>query len=425
MANSTISTQCCIAGGGPAGMMLAFLLARAGVRVVVLEKHADFFRDFRGDTVHPSTLEVMVELGLIDKFLQLPLQKVETLSAQIGAEHVQVVDFRHLPTHCKFIALTPQWNFLNFLAEEGRRYATFDLRMQAEATDLIEEGGRIVGLTAKTPDGTLTVRADLVVGCDGRHSIVREKAGFESEDYGAPMDVLWFRLSQKDKDSADTFGHIEAGKMMIMLDRGDYWQCAYVIPKGGIERMKAEGLDAFRARVVEMSPFVSDRVEELKSWDDIRLLSVTVDRLKKWWRPGLLCIGDAAHAMSPIGGVGINMAVQDAVAAANRLAGPLRAGRLTEEDLQAVEERRTPPMRFTQRLQLMIQQRVISRVLASHERPKPPLLLKLFGVFPILRRIPARLMGVGIRPEHVQTPEATPASDVSRVASRQRESASA
>ena len=354
MANSTISTQCCIAGGGPAGMMLAFLLARAGVRVVVLEKHADFFRDFRGDTVHPSTLEVMVELGLIDKFLQLPLQKVETLSAQIGAEHVQVVDFRHLPTHCKFIALTPQWNFLNFLAEEGRRYATFDLRMQAEATDLIEEGGRIVGLTAKTPDGTLTVRADLVVGCDGRHSIVREKAGFESEDYGAPMDALWFRLSQKDKDSADTFGHIEAGKMMIMLDRGDYWQCAYVIPKGGIERVKAEGLDAFRARVVEMSPFVSDRVDELKSWDDIRLLSVTVDRLKKWWRPGLLCIGDAAHAMSPIGGVGINMAVQDAVAAANRLAGPLRAGRLTEEDLQAVEERRTPPMRFTQRLQLMI-----------------------------------------------------------------------
>ena len=425
MANSTISTQCCIAGGGPSGMMLGFLLARAGVRVVVLEKHADFFRDFRGDTVHPSTLEVMVELGLIDKFLQLPLQKVETLSAQIGAEHVQVVDFRHLPTHCKFIALTPQWNFLNFLAEQGRRYATFDLRMQAEATDLVEEGGRIVGLIAKTPDGTLTVRADLVVGCDGRHSIVRDKAGFESEDYGAPTDVLWFRLSQKDGDRADTFGHIEAGKMMIMLDRGDYWQCAYVIPKGGIEHLKAEGLDAFRARVVEMSPFVSDRAEELKSWDDIKLLSVTVDRLKKWWRPGLLCIGDAAHAMSPIGGVGINMAVQDAVATANRLAGPLRAGRLTEDDLQAVEERRTPPMRFTQRLQLMVQQRVISRVLASHERPKPPLLLKLFSVFPILRRIPARLMGVGIRPEHVQTPEAAPASDISRAASRQRESASA
>ncbi len=409
LANSTISTQCCIAGGGPAGMMLGFLLARAGVEVIVLEKHADFFRDFRGDTVHPSTLELIYELGLIDDFLKLPLHKVETLGAQIGAEHVEVVDFRHLPTHCKFIALTPQWNFLNFLAGHGKRYPTFDLRMQAEATDLVEEGGRVAGLIAKTPDGELTIRTDLVVGCDGRHSIIREKAGFESEEYGAPMDVLWFRLSHKDGDSADTFGHIEAGKMMIMLDRGDYWQCAYVIPKGGIERVKAEGLEAFRARVVEMSPFVSDRIEELKSWDDVKLLSVTVDRLKKWWRPGLLCIGDAAHAMSPIGGVGINMAVQDAVAAANRLAGPLRAGKLTDEDLQAVEERRTPPMRFTQRLQLMIQKRIISRVLASHERPKPPLILKLFGAFPILRRIPARLIGLGIRPEHVQTPEAAPA----------------
>ncbi|MGC2784011.1 MAG: FAD-dependent oxidoreductase, partial [Roseiarcus sp.] len=420
MANSTISTQCCVAGGGPAGMMLGFLLARAGVHVVVLEKHADFFRDFRGDTVHPSTLELMVELGLIDTFLKLPHQKVETVSAQVGAEHLQVADFRHLPTRCKFVALMPQWNFLNFLAEHGKRYPTFDLRMQAEATDLIEENGRVVGLIAKTPDGTIAIRADLVVGCDGRHSTVRQKAGFESEDYGAPMDVLWFRLSHKGGDSPDTFGHIEAGKMMIMLDRGDYWQCAYVIPKGGIERVQAEGLDAFRARVVEMSPFVSDRIEELKSWDDVKLLSVTVDRLKKWWRPGLLCIGDAAHAMSPVGGMGINMAVQDAVAAANRLAEPLRSGRLTDQDLQAVEERRTPPMRFTQRLQLMIQQRVISRVLASHERPKPPLFLKLFGVFPILRRIPARLIGVGIRPEHVQTPEAAPVLEGSRAVSPQR-----
>jgi 2-polyprenyl-6-methoxyphenol hydroxylase-like FAD-dependent oxidoreductase len=425
MANSTITTQCCIAGGGPAGMMLGFLLARAGVRVVVLEKHADFFRDFRGDTVHPSTLEVMVELGLIDRFLELPLQKVETLSAQIGAEHVEVVDFRHLPTHCKFIALTPQWNFLNFLAEHGRRYPTFDLRMQAEATDLIEEKGRVVGLIAQTPDGPVAIRADLVVGCDGRHSIVRQKAGFKSEDYGAPMDVLWFRLSHKGGDSPDSFGHVEAGKMMIMLDRGDYWQCAYIIPKGGIERVKSEGLEAFREQVVEMTPFLADRVGELKTWDDVKLLSVTVDRLKKWWRPGLICIGDAAHAMSPIGGVGINMAVQDAVAAANRLANPLRAGTVADEDLQAIEQRRTPPMRFTQRLQLAIQQRVISRVLASHERPKPPFFLKLFGVFPILRRIPARLLGVGIRPEHVQTPEAAPVLGASRASPRQRESASA
>ena len=406
MANSTITTQCCIAGGGPAGMMLGFLLARAGVRVVVLEKHADFFRDFRGDTVHPSTLELMFELGLIDEFLKLPHQKVETLSAQIGAEHVQMVDFRHLPTHCKFVALMPQWDFLNFLAEHAKRYKTFDLRMRADATDLIEENGRIAGLIANTPDGALTIRADLVIGCDGRHSIVREKAGFKSEDYGAPMDVLWFRLSHKDGDSADTFGHIEAGRLMVMFDRGDYWQCAYVIPKGGIERMKSEGLDAFRKQVVEMSPFLSDRVGELKTWDDVKLLSVTVDRLKKWWRPGLICIGDAAHAMSPIGGVGINMAVQDAVAAANRLAGPLRAGKVTDADLQAIEERRTLPMRFTQGLQLTVQRRIISRVLASHERPKPPLFLKLFDIFPILRRIPARLVGIGIRPEHVQTPEA-------------------
>ena len=324
MANSTITTQCCIAGGGPAGMMLGFLLARAGVQVVVLEKHADFFRDFRGDTVHPSTLELMVELGLIDEFLKLPHQEVATLSAQIGAEHVQLIDFRHLPTHCKFVALMPQWDFLNFLAERGKRYKTFDLRMQAEATDLIEENGRVVGLNTTTSNGALTIRADLVVGCDGRHSVVREKAGLKSDDYGAPMDVLWFRVSHKDGDSVDTFGHIEAGKLMVMFDRGDYWQCAYVIPKGGIERMKSEGLEAFRGQVVEMSPFLSDRVGELKTWDDVKLLSVTVDRLRKWWRPGLICIGDAAHAMSPIGGVGINMAVQDAVAAANRLAEPLR-----------------------------------------------------------------------------------------------------
>jgi 2-polyprenyl-6-methoxyphenol hydroxylase-like FAD-dependent oxidoreductase len=316
-----------------------------------------------------------------------------------------LADFRHLPTHCKFIALMPQWDFLNFLAEEAKRYKTFDLRMHAEATDLIEENGRIVGLSATTANGALTILANLVVGCDGRHSVVREKSGFKSDDYGAPMDVLWFRVSRKTSDSADTFGHIEAGKMMVMLDRGDYWQCAYVIPKGGIERVKSEGLEAFRGRVVEMSPFLSDRVGELKSWDDIRLLSVTVDRLRKWWRPGLLCIGDAAHAMSPIGGMGINMAVQDAVAAANRLAGPLRAGRMTTKDLQAVQRRRTLPVQFTQWLQLTIQRRVISRFLKSHERPKPPLSFKLFNVFPFLRRIPARLLGIGIRPEHVRTAE--------------------
>jgi 2-polyprenyl-6-methoxyphenol hydroxylase-like FAD-dependent oxidoreductase len=405
MPDSSITTKCCIAGGGPAGMMLGFLLARAGVDVVVLEKHADFFRDFRGDTVHPSTLELMHEVGLLDEFLKLPHQRVETLTAQIGDEHLQMIDFRHLPTRCKYIALMPQWDFLNFLAEHGKRYKTFNLQMKTEATELIEESGRIVGLRANAPDGILTIRADLVVGCDGRHSTVREKAGLKSDDYGAPMDVLWFRMPHTGADSADTFGHIEAGKMMIMLDRGDYWQCAYVIPKGGIDRIRAEGLDAFRNRVLEMSPFLSDRIGELKSWDDIKLLSVTVDRLRKWWRPGLICIGDAAHAMSPIGGVGINMAVQDAVAAANQLAVPLRAGKVADDDLQAIQERRTLPVRFTQWLQLTIQKRVISRVLESQQRPTPPIFFKLFGIFPALRRIPALLLGIGIRPEHVRTPD--------------------
>jgi 2-polyprenyl-6-methoxyphenol hydroxylase-like FAD-dependent oxidoreductase len=404
---SSLTAKCCIVGGGPAGMMLGFLLARAGVSVVILEKHADFFRDFRGDTVHPSTLEVMHELGLLEEFLKLPHQKIETLTGQVGDDHLNMIDFRFLPTHCKFIALMPQWDFLNFLAEYGKRYKTFDLHMKTDATDLIEQDGRVVGLRAKAPDGELTIHADLVVGCDGRHSTVRERAGLKGDDYGAPMDVLWFRLSRKTDDATDTFGHVEAGKMMIMLDRGDYWQCAYVIQKGGIEKIRAEGLEAFHRRILDMSPFLADRVGELKSWDDVKLLSVTVDRLRKWWRPGLICIGDAAHAMSPIGGVGINMAVQDAVAAANRLAGPLARGAVTDEDLQAIQERRTLPVRFTQWLQLNIQKRIISRVLGmeGEQRPKPPLLFKLFNVFPVLRRVPARLLGVGIRPEHVRTPQ--------------------
>ena len=410
MPNATITTTCCIAGGGPAGMMLGFLLARAGVNVVVLEKHADFFRDFRGDTIHPSTLELMHELGLLDEFLKLPHQKVERLTAQIGEERVRMIDLTHLPTHCKYIALMPQWDFLNFIAAQGRRYPGFDLRMRTEATDLVEEDGRVVGLRAKNPDGELVIRADLVVGADGRHSTVRDQAGLKSDDYGAPMDVLWFRLAQKPTDENETFGHIEAGSMLVMLDRGDYWQCAYVIPKGGIERVKAAGLDALRGRVVELSPFLADRVGELKSWDDVKLLSVTVDRLRQWWRPGLICIGDAAHAMSPIGGVGINLAVQDAVASANRLAAPLRARTVSNEDLRAIEARRTLPVRFTQRLQLIMQNRIIGRALASTQRPKPPLLFKLFDMFPVLRRIPARLLAVGIRPEHVHTPDVLSAS---------------
>ncbi len=410
MQTATIVTRCCIAGGGPAGMMLGFLLARAGVDVVVLEKHADFFRDFRGDTIHPSTLELMLELGLLEEFLKLPHQKVERLTAQIGDERVRMVDLTHVPTHCKYIALMPQWDFLNFLAEHGKRYPGFDLRMKAEAIGLIEEGGRVVGLRAKTPDGELAIRADLVVGADGRHSTVREKAGFKSGDYGAPMDVLWFRLPRKDTDESETFGHFEAGAMMIMLNRGDYWQCAYVIPKGGMGRIEADGLDAFRQRVLQMSPFLADRVGELKSFDDIKLLSVTVDRLRQWWRTGLICIGDAAHAMSPIGGVGINLAIQDAVAAANRLAAPLKAGQASDDDLRAIQERRTFPVRFTQALQLTMQKRIISRALAATQRPKPPLLFKIIGALPILQRIPGRLLAVGVRPEHVHTPDILAAS---------------
>jgi 2-polyprenyl-6-methoxyphenol hydroxylase-like FAD-dependent oxidoreductase len=386
-------------------MMLGFLLARAGVRVVVLEKHADFLRDFRGDTVHPSTLELMHELGLLDEFLKLPHRTVDRLSMQIGDRRIRLIDLTHLPTHCKFIALMPQWDFLNFLADHGRRYSQFDLRMRAEATDLIEQADRVAGVRVKTPDGELTVHADLVVGCDGRHSTVREKAGLQSDDYGAPMDVLWFRMTRRDSDGADVFGHIEAGALLVMLDRGDYWQCAFVIPKGGIDRVKANGIEAFRNRVAALSPFLADRVSELRSFDDVKLLSVMVNRLRRWWRPGLICIGDAAHAMSPIGGVGINIAVQDAVAAANRLAESLKAGTTTDGHLQAIQARRDFPARMTQKIQLTMQNRIIGPALQSTREPKPPLLFKLFDALPRLRRIPGRLLALGIQPEHVQTPD--------------------
>ncbi len=405
MLMSPIKTTCCIAGGGPAGMMLGFLLARAGVPVVVLEKHKDFLRDFRGDTVHPSTLELMYELGLLEEFLKLPHEKVDHLTGQIGAERVTIADFSHLPTHCKFIVLMPQWDFLNFLAAHGRRYPSFDLRMTAEATDLIEEGGRVVGVSTKTPDGALEIRADLVVGCDGRHSTVREQAGLQVDDIGAPIDVLWFRISRRADDSTDTFGHIEAGVMVVMLNRDDYWQCAYVIPKGGIDKIQQKGLPAFRDSVLAMSPFVRDRIDELKSWDDIKLLTVAIDRLREWHKLGLLCIGDAAHAMSPVGGVGINLAVQDAVAAANILTAPLKAGAVTRAHLEAVQRRRSLPMRVIQWLQVQVQNNVLAPALASTQLPTAPFPLKLLRWFPVLQRIPARLVGMGIRPEHVRTPE--------------------
>jgi 2-polyprenyl-6-methoxyphenol hydroxylase-like FAD-dependent oxidoreductase len=410
MPDAKITTTCCITGGGPAGMMLGFLLARAGVAVTILEKHADFFRDFRGDTIHPSTLELMYELGLLDDFLKVPHQKLERISVQVGEQNLQMIDLTHLPTHCKYVALMPQWDFLNFIAERGKRYPSMDLRMQTDATDLIEENGRVVGVRAKNADGDLEIRADLVIACDGRHSTLRARAGLQSDDYGAPMDVLWFRLPRRDSDEAATFGHIEMGSMLIMLNRGDYWQCAFVIPKGGIERVKAAGLEAFRGRVVEMSPYLADRIGELKSWDDIKLLSVTVDRLQKWWLPGFLCIGDAAHAMSPIGGVGVNLAVQDAVAAANQLAVPLKARTVTTDDLRAIQDRRMFPVRATQWMQLMMQNRIIGPALSGVRRPKPPLLFKLLDAIPFLRRIPARFLGLGVRPEHIHTPDVSAAS---------------
>jgi len=394
--------RCCVAGGGPAGTMLGLLLARAGVEVLVLEKHADFLRDFRGDTIHPSTLEVMHELGLLDDLLKLPHQKAPRLNAQFGSLALTVADFTRLPTPCGFIALMPQWDFLNFLAERGARYPTFTLRMQAEVTRLIEEGGHVVGLQATTPDGPLEVRASLIVAADGRHSVIRAQAGLTVEEFGAPMDVLWFRLSRRPGDPEDPRARFDIGRIFIMLNRGDYWQCGFVIPKGSLEQLHEQGLQAFRDSVAQLAPFAADRVGELSDWNMIKLLTVQVDRLPQWYRPGLLCIGDAAHAMSPVGGVGINLAIQDAVATANLLAAPLREGRLTTDDLRQVQRRREWPTRLTQRLQMFIQNRVIRRVLGSTGQLAPPLLLRLIARFPFLTRLPARLIGIGFRPEHVQ-----------------------
>jgi 2-polyprenyl-6-methoxyphenol hydroxylase-like FAD-dependent oxidoreductase len=397
---------CVIAGGGPAGIMLGFLLARAGVDVLVLEKHRDFLRDFRGDTIHPSTLQVMHELGVLGAFLTRPHQEVRELRGIIGESEVRMADFTHLPTHCKFIALMPQWEFLNFLAEAGDRCPGFDLRREAEVTDLVEQAGRIVGVQGHSPEGPFEVRADLVVGADGRHSVVRERAGLRVTNLGAPIDVLWMRLSKKPGDPGQTLGRINHGRMLVTLDRGDYWQCAFVIRKGGFDRVRERGLASFRDDIVRIAPFLGDRVAELDDWDDVKLLTVAVDRLERWWRPGLLCIGDCAHAMSPIGGVGINLAIQDAVAAANILARPLLNGSLTDRDLAAVQRRRNLPTRLTQGMQVAIQQRVLDPVIGSDRPISAPWPLRLFNRLPVLRRIPARLIGMGFRPEHVRSPRA-------------------
>jgi 2-polyprenyl-6-methoxyphenol hydroxylase-like FAD-dependent oxidoreductase len=401
MASEKISVRCCIAGGGPAGMMLGYLLARAGVNVLVLEKHGDFLRDFRGDTIHPSTFEVMHELGLLDEFLELPHQKVYELNAQFGEMRLTVADFRYLPTRCGFIALMPQWDFLNFLAEKAARYPSFDFKMEAEVIGLIEESGRVVGVRAKTTKGEYDIRADLVVGADGRNSIVREKAGLQVKEFGAPMDVLWFRLRRSAEDPAVTMGRFDTGRIFIALNRGDYWQCGYVIAKGQFEHMRRQGFESFRAAVVKLAPYARDSVRELRDWDDVKLLTVRVDRLLEWFRPGLLCIGDAAHAMSPVGGVGINLAIQDAVAAANVLFKALREGKLATDHLRRVQKRRELPTRLTQWLQVAVQRRIIAPVLVESGPLKPPLAARLLARLSFLRRIPARIVGLGVRPEHV------------------------
>ncbi len=384
--------------------MLGYLLARAGVKVLVIEKHGDFLRDFRGDTVHPSTLEIMDELGLLEKFLELPHQEIYELNAQVGQSGFAVADFKRLPTRCRFIAMMPQWDFLNFLAEQSARYPGFALRMKAEVIDLLEESDRVRGIRAKTPKGALEVRAELVIGADGRNSIVREKAGLKVKEFGAPMDVLWFRLSRSPGDPTVTMGRFDAGMIFIAINRGEYWQCGYVIPKGRFEEMRRQEFEIFRAAVAKLAPYAKDKVRELYGWDDIKLLTVRVDRLLEWFRPGLLCIGDAAHAMSPVGGVGINLAVQDAVATANLLFKALREGELTLDHLRRVQQRREPPIRVTQWLQVFAQKRIIARVLSETGTLSPPLAVRMLGRMPMLRRIPGRIIGLGIRPEHV-TPD--------------------
>ena len=386
-------------------MMLGYLLARMGVDVVVLEKHADFLRDFRGDTIHPSTLEIMYELGILEAFLQRPHQEVHQLAGQIGSDTVQLADFTHLPTHSKFLGLMPQWDFLNFIVEQATRFPAFHLRMDAEVRELIEDDGRVVGVRARTPSGDLEVRADLTVGADGRHSVVRERAGLEVLNLGAPMDVLWMRMNRKPSDPEQTFGRFDTGRILVFLNREDYWQTAFVIPKGKADELRQQGLPAFRQELVRLAPFLQDRVNELREWDDIKLLTVAVDRLRRWFRPGLLCIGDAAHAMSPIGGVGINLAIQDAVATANILGERLRLGSVDEGDLQAVQTRRTFPTRATQRMQLFVQNNVIRRVLSGTKPLSAPWPAKLLDRWNFLQRVPARVIGLGFRPEHVRTPE--------------------
>jgi 2-polyprenyl-6-methoxyphenol hydroxylase-like FAD-dependent oxidoreductase len=404
MPSSTpLHTACCIVGGGPAGMMAGFLLARAGVEVIVLEKHADFFRDFRGDTIHPSTMEVIHELGLLDAFLQVPHQQLPQIGGQMGDYSFTPADFSHLPTTCKFIALMPQWDFLDFIASNAKRYPTFTLKMEHEVTELIWEADRVIGVRAKTPQGTVEVHADLVIGADGRASQVRTASHLDVMDIGAPFDVLWMRLSRHEDDPERSLGNFSPGKAIVTINRQDYWQCGYLIRKGDFEAIKQRGLPAFQSDVGEAAPFLRERATELDSWDKIKLLTVQINRLTKWHLPGLLCIGDSAHAMSPMGGVGINLAIQDAVATANILAEPLRQKCVTETLLQHVQERRELPTRLTQNLQVFLQNRFLLPLLNRPDKLTIGWPVHALNHFPILRRIPGRIIGMGFRPEHVRT----------------------
>jgi 2-polyprenyl-6-methoxyphenol hydroxylase-like FAD-dependent oxidoreductase len=395
----TLSTTCVIAGGGPAGMMCGYILARAGVDVIVLEKHKDFLRDFRGDTVHPSTLSVMNELGLLDDFLKLPHEQVTKAQAKIGGRYYIVADLSHLPVKCKFVALMPQWDFLNFLADKGKALPHFKVMMEAKATGLLRDDNRVTGVSVSTNEGDTQIAADLVIGADGRHSTLRDASGLRVNDQGAPIDVLWMRIAHHEGDDRAVLGKAESGSFFVMIYRGDYWQCAMVIPKGGFDAIQAQGIEAFRARVAQLAERAN--ADEIKSWDDVKLLTVTVDRLEQWHQPGLLFIGDAAHAMSPVGGVGINLAVQDAVAAANILAAPLRERRVTDADLARVQKRRLWPTKVIQAGQVAVQNRVLKPVLSGKVNVEAPWILKLMQQFPVLQRIPARIIGLGIRPEHV------------------------
>src|SRR5882757_9119713 len=398
-----LQTRCVIAGGGPAGIMAGYLLARAGVPVIVLEKHADFFRDFRGDTIHPSTLELMYELGLLDEFLKQPHQELRELRAVINGQTVPIADFTKLPTRCKFIAFMPQWDFLNFLSTHAKKFPGFQLLMEHEVVDLTFDQQRVTGVRAKTSRGELEIRADLIIGADGRHSIIQACAGLERQEFGVAIDALWMRISKKQDDPQQSLGFFQQGKLLVLLDRCDYWQCGFVIPKGGFDDIKARGLQQLQNDIASFAGFLRDRVAELDDWSKIKLLTVQINRLRNWCRDGLLCIGDSAHAMSPAGGVGINLAIQDAVATANLLAEKLRTGPVSVDDLRKVQARREWPTRLIQAMQVFIHRRVVTGR-TSDRKQSLPFIFRLLKWFPVLRQIPARFIGIGPRPEHFRSP---------------------